>query len=339
MRTVHSIAELRDMIHEWRNQGERIALVPTMGNLHSGHIHLMAQAAQCANRVVASIFVNPMQFGVTEDFTTYPRTIAADSIALAENGVHALFAPDVSEIYPGIYPRGAAAAPALPATHRDVLVSQEAECTRKGYAVDCKALKPQQPRSRERLSAALVLPGTANTTRVEVAGLTDILCGASRPGHFVGVATVVNKFFNIVQPDIAVFGEKDYQQLLVIRRMVLDLCLPITILGVPTVREADGLAMSSRNSYLTMEQRSVAPRLYQTVRTAHEYISRGARHYAVLAEEGMQSLRDAGFTPDYFTVRQKYNLLPPEPGDSELIVLAAAWLGNTRLIDNMKIEI
>lgn len=320
MRTVHSITELRAMIHEWRNQGERIALVPTMGNLHAGHIHLMTQAAHYADRVVASIFVNPLQFGGTEDFATYPRTLAADSIALAENGVHALFAPEVSELYPGIYPRGAAAAPALPATHRDVLVSQEAGC-------------------RERPPAALVLPCTANTTRVKVAGLTDILCGASRPGHFVGVATVVNKFCNIVQPDIAVFGEKDYQQLLVIRRMVLDLCLPITILGVPTVREADGLAMSSRNGYLTAQQRLGASRLYQTLRAAHEHISGGMRDYAVLAEQCMQSLRDAGFTPDYFTVRRSHDLMPPEPGDSALVVLAAAWSGSTRLIDNIKIEI
>ncbi len=300
MRTVRTITELRGMIHVWRNKGERVAFVPTMGNLHAGHIHLMAQAAHRADRVVASIFVNPMQFGVNEDFTTYPRTLAADSTVLAENGVHALFVPEVSEIYP----RGAAAvAPALPAP------------------------------------AALVLPCTANTTRVEVTGLTDILCGASRPGHFVGVATVVNKLFNIVQPDIAVFGEKDYQQLLVIRRMVADLCMPITILGVPTVRESDGLAMSSRNGYLTAQQRSGASRLYQTLRAVHEYINGGVRDYAVLVEQGMQSLRDAGFTPDYFTVRRSHDLMPPEPGDSDLVVLAAAWSGNTRLIDNIKIEI
>ncbi len=282
MRTVRTITELRGMVHGWRTKGERIAFVPTMGNLHAGHIHLMAQAAHRADRVLASIFVNPMQFGVNEDFSTYPRTLTADSIALAENGVHALFAPEVPEIYPH---------------------------------------------------------GMKNTTRVEAVGLSDILCGASRPGHFVGVTTVVNKFFNIVQPDIAVFGEKDYQQLSVIRRMVADLCLPITILGVPTVREPDGLAMSSRNGYLTAEQRSRAPRLYQVLRTTHQNITDGARDYAMLAEQGMQSLRDAGFTPDYFTVRRSQDLMLPEPDDSELVVLAAAWLGSTRLIDNMKIEI
>ena len=299
MRTVRTVTELRSMIHVWRSKGERIALVPTMGNLHAGHIHLMAQAAHRADRVVTSIFVNPMQFGANEDFSTYPRTLAADSIALAENGVHALFSPEVSELYP----RGVAA-PALPA------------------------------------SAALVLPCAAeNTTRVEVVGLTDILCGASRPGHFVGVATVVNKLFNIVQPDIAVFGEKDYQQLLVIRRMVADLCLPITILGVPTVREPDGLAMSSRNGYLTGEQRASAPHLYQALRAAHENMMSGARDYALVAEQGMQALRDGGFSPDYFTVRRKDDLMPPEPGDSELVILAAAWLDKTRLIDNIKIEI
>lgn len=282
MRTVRTITELRGMVHGWRTKGERIAFVPTMGNLHAGHIHLMAQAAHRADRVLASIFVNPMQFGVNEDFSAYPRTLTADSIALAENGVHALFAPEVPEIYPH---------------------------------------------------------GMKNTTRVEAVGLSDILCGASRPGHFVGVATVVNKFFNIVQPDIAVFGEKDYQQLLVIRRMVADLCLPITILGVPTVREPDGLAMSSRNGYLTAEQRSRASGLYQVLRTTHQKITEGARDYAMLAEQGMQSLRDAGFTPDYFTVRRSQDLMLPELDDSELVVLAAAWLGSTRLIDNMKIEI
>lgn len=299
MRTVRTIAELRGMIHTWRSKGERIAFVPTMGNLHAGHIHLMAQAAHRADRVVASIFVNPMQFGANEDFSTYPRTLATDSIALAENGVHALFAPEVSELYPS-----GAVAPALPA------------------------------------SAALVLPCAAeNTTRIEVVGLTDILCGASRPGHFVGVATVVNKLFNIVQPDIAVFGEKDYQQLLVIGRMVADLCLPITILGVPTVREPDGLAMSSRNGYLTAQQRANAPHLYQALRAAHESMMCGARDYALVAEQGMQALRDGGFSPDYFTVRRKDDLMPPEPGDSELVILAAAWLDKTRLIDNIKIEI
>ena len=282
MRTVRTITELRGMLGTWRNNGERIAFAPTMGNLHAGHLHLMSQATHRADRVVASIFVNPMQFGDNEDFTTYPRTFSADSIALAENGVHALFVPEVSEIYPR---------------------------------------------------------GTANTTRVEVMGLTDILCGAFRPGHFVGVATVVNKFFNIIQPDVAVFGEKDYQQLRVIRRMVADLCLPITILGVPTVREPDGLAMSSRNGYLTAEQRLCAPRLYQSLRTAHEVVMGGERDYTVIEKQGMQSLCDAGFSPDYFTVRRQDDLGLPEPGDNALVILTAAWLGKTRLIDNMKIDI
>ncbi len=281
MRTARTIAELRGHINTWRSKGERIAFVPTMGNLHAGHIHLMSQAAHRADRVVASIFVNPMQFGANEDFTTYPRTLSADSIKLAENGVHALFAPEVAELYPR---------------------------------------------------------GMVHATRIEVIGLSDILCGASRPGHFTGVATVVNKFFNIVQPDIAVFGEKDYQQLLVIRRMVSDLCLPITILSVPTVREPDGLAMSSRNGYLAADQRLCAPRLYQILCAAHEHILKGERNYTLLAEQGMQLLRNAGFVPDYFTVRRKDDFLPPEPGDSQLIILAAAWLGETRLIDNIKIE-
>lgn len=282
MLIVRTIAELRGLIGKWRSEGARIALVPTMGNLHAGHIHLMAQAMQRADRVVASIFVNPMQFGPNEDFAAYPRTVAADSAVLAEHGVHALFAPVVTEIYP---------------------------------------------------------QGTVNTTRIEVAGLSDILCGASRPGHFVGMATVVNKLFNSVQPDIAIFGEKDYQQLLVIRRMVADLCMPLDIVGVPTVREADGLALSSRNGYLTAEQRTNAPRLYQTLRTAHQSIMSGVHDYPLLVEQGMQALRNGGFSPDYFTVRRQNNLMPPTPGDSELVVLAAAWLGKTRLIDNIKIDL
>lgn len=282
MLTVSTIAELRGLISKWRSEGARIAFVPTMGNLHAGHIHLMAQAMQRADRVVASIFVNPMQFGPNEDFAAYPRTFVADSTVLAEHGVHALFAPVVTEIYP---------------------------------------------------------QGAVHTTRIEVAGLSDILCGATRPGHFVGVATVVNKLFNSVQPDIAIFGEKDYQQLLVIRRMVADLCMPLDIVGVPTVREADGLALSSRNGYLTAEQRTNAPCLYQTLRTAHESIMSGVRDYPLLAEQGMQVLRNGGFSPDYFTVHRQNDLMLPAPGDSELVVLAAAWLGKTRLIDNIKIDL
>lgn len=283
MRTVRTIIELRGMISVWRSQGARVAFVPTMGNLHAGHIRLMTQAAHRADHVVASIFVNPMQFGVNEDFTTYPRTLTEDSIALAEQGVHALFAPEAAEMYP---------------------------------------------------------QGVADTTRIEVPGLSDILCGAHRPGHFTGVATVVNKLFNIVRPDVAVFGEKDYQQLRVIQRMVADLCLPVTILGVPTVREPDGLAMSSRNGYLSPEQRTRAPRLYQALGQARERIAGGERNYAAIAEEGMSALRDAGFNPDYFTVRRADDLLPPESGqDHALVVLGAAWLGKTRLIDNVKIDI
>lgn len=278
MQTVQTITEVRGRIALWRNQGQRIAFVPTMGNLHAGHMHLVRQAGQLADRVVVSIFVNPTQFGVNEDFASYPRTLAEDSLKLAENGAHLLFTPGVSEVYPR---------------------------------------------------------GIGNTTRVEVPGLSHILCGACRPGHFAGVATVVSILLNIVQPDMALFGEKDYQQLLVIRRMVADLCMPVQVLGVPTVREPDGLAMSSRNGYLSVEERARASRLYQALCEARDRIAGGETDLAVIETGAAQALTGAGFRVDYFSVRRADDLEPPAPGDRTLMILAAAWLGKARLIDNL----
>ncbi|MBK9952532.1 MAG: pantoate--beta-alanine ligase [Candidatus Competibacteraceae bacterium] len=280
MRTVHTIAELRDHVTTWRRAGERVAFVPTMGNLHRGHIHLVERARQQAPRTVASIFVNPTQFGPNEDFTGYPRTLLEDSRQLEAVGLDLLFAPAVAEIYP----------------------------------------RPLE-----------------DMTSITVPELSDILCGASRPTHFRGVATVVGKLFNMVQPDIALFGEKDWQQLRVIRRLVDDLNFPIEIVGVPTVREADGLAMSSRNGYLTPEERAIAPTLYATLTASAERLRAGERDYQRLSDEAKARLAAAGFRPDYFEIRRASDLQPPASGDENLRILAAAWLGRARLIDNLAV--
>ena len=281
MQTVHTIAHLRTAVDQWRARRERIALVPTMGNLHEGHLQLLKRACRSADKVVVSIFVNPTQFGPQEDFTAYPRTLKQDSLKLAENGAHLLFTPDVEELYP--------------------------------YGID-------------------------NSVRVEVPGLSDILCGASRPGHFTGVVTVVAKLFNALRPHVAVFGEKDYQQLLVVRRMVADLCMAVDIIGEPTVREMDGLAMSSRNGYLSAVERERAPALYQTLHWMADRVIRGM-DYEGLADQGMNILRESGFSPDYVTIRRAEDLQPPQAADSRLIILAAAWLGKTRLIDNLVVTL
>jgi len=282
MQTVRTSTALRSAVAAWRQDQERIAFVPTMGNLHAGHLELVEHAARLADRVVVSIFVNPMQFGQGEDYENYPRTLSEDSTRLAETCVSLLFAPAVEAKYPA---------------------------------------------------------GCQYVTRVEVEGLSDILCGAARPGHFVGVATVVAKLFNLVQPDVAVFGEKDYQQLLVIRRMVADLCFPIDIVGVPTVREPDGLAMSSRNSYLTADERERAPLLYRALCEAAERLQGGERDFRAIEAAGEARLRAAGFGPDYFTIRRALDLMPPGTADKELVILAAARLGQARLIDNLPVSL
>lgn len=282
MQTFTTVAQVRAAVAAWRAAGERIAFVPTMGYLHAGHVLLVQEAHRHAQRVVASIFVNPLQFGANEDFSRYPRDLDRDVAQLAGAKADGLFAPDVAEMYPH---------------------------------------------------------GMHEATKVEVPGISDVLCGAARPGHFVGVATVVAKLFNIVQPDVALFGEKDYQQLLVIRRMVEDLCVPVEVIGVPTLRESDGLAMSSRNVYLSASDRAQAPLLYAALRSIAERACAGERDYVRLEREAHMSLTQAGFRPDYIAIRRASDLSVPQAGDVRLVVLAAAWLGTTRLIDNLSLSL
>ena len=282
MNTVKTVRELRAAVARARGEGKRIGFVPTMGNLHSGHAALVTKAAQRADFVVASIFVNPLQFGAGEDLDKYPRTLAADQARLLEAGCHLLFAPTVEEMYPD---------------------------------------------------------GMTVQTRVSVPQLSEGLCGASRPGHFEGVATVVSKLFNMVQPDLAVFGEKDFQQLAVIRAMVRDLNMPIQIIGEPTVRAEDGLALSSRNGYLSPEQRAAAPALYRTLKTMAEAITKGQRDYPALIAAGQAQLVAAGFRPDYLEVRHAVTLRPAMVDDRDLVILAAAYMGTTRLIDNLYLHL
>jgi pantoate--beta-alanine ligase len=280
MEVLQRIAELRAQVRAWRHDGERVALVPTMGNLHAGHIDLVNRARRQAGRVVVSVFVNPLQFGKNEDFDRYPRTPEADAEKLRAAGTDALFLPAVAEVYP---------------------------------------------------------QGLEAQTRIEVPGISDILCGAFRPGHFSGVATVVNMLFNMVQPDVALFGEKDYQQLLVIRRMTRDLHLPVEVIGVPTVRDADGLALSSRNQYLGAEERCLAPLIYRTLQATAVQLRAGNQDFAALEEQAAEALRQAGFRPDYYRILGP-ELSLPQPGDRERVILVAAWLGQARLLDNLRVS-
>lgn len=280
MKTEVTISGLRGALRAARKAGKSIAFVPTMGNLHDGHITLVKAAKRRADIVVASIFVNPTQFGANEDFTQYPRTLAMDSTFLADAACDLLFAPDASEMYPD---------------------------------------------------------GRSQSTSVSVSGITENLCGASRPGHFTGVATVVSKLFNIVQPDMALFGEKDYQQLAVIRRLTRELCFPVEIIGVPTVRADDGLALSSRNGFLSAEERKQAPLLFQTLSNLRTAIIGGQQDYPMLAQAAQAHLAKCGFQPDYLEVLRQ-DLEKPGPEDKELVILVAAKLGKTRLIDNLAFE-
>ncbi|WP_341678291.1 pantoate--beta-alanine ligase [Niveibacterium sp. SC-1] len=257
----------------------RVAFAPTMGNLHEGHVSLMKAARQHGNVVVASIFVNRLQFGAGEDFDRYPRTFEADCERLAAAGVDHLFAPDEAELYP----------------------------------------EPQ---------SYLIQPSALHEQTLE---------GESRPGHFRGMATVVTKLFNIVQPQAALFGKKDYQQLMVIRNMVRQLALPIEIFGCDTVRADDGLALSSRNGYLSETERREAPRLYRELTRVAQAVREGARDFDLLEQAAISQLRDAGWKPDYVSVRRRSDLQEPEADEQALIVLAAARLGGTRLIDNLEI--
>ncbi|EWC40705.1 pantoate--beta-alanine ligase [Stutzerimonas stutzeri] len=282
MNIVKTIADLRAAVARARGEGKRIGFVPTMGNLHAGHIALVKKAGQRANFVVASIFVNPLQFGPNEDLDSYPRTLAADQDKLFEAGCHLLFAPSVEEMYP--------------------------------Y-------------------------GQARQTIVRVPGVSEGLCGGSRPGHFDGVSTVVSKLFNMVLPDLAVFGQKDFQQLAVIRTMVRDLNMPVQIISEPIVRAEDGLALSSRNGYLTAQERATAPALYRTLVQLKDALRGGRRDYATVAAEGLEQLRAAGLRPDYLDIRNAVDLQPVSAASSELVILAAAFLGKTRLIDNLLVDI
>ncbi|KWS19881.1 pantoate--beta-alanine ligase [Pseudomonas syringae] len=278
MNTVKTVQDLRAAVARARSEGKRIALTPTMGNLHSGHAALVTKAAQRADFVVATIFVNPLQFGPNEDLATYPRTLAADQEKLLQAGCNLLFTPSVEEMYPR---------------------------------------------------------GMADQTLVSVPHLSQGLCGASRPGHFEGVATVVSKLFNMVQPDLAIFGEKDFQQLAVIRAMVRDLNMPIQIIGEPTVRADDGLALSSRNGYLSDAQRAAAPALYQAIRQTADVISAGEQDFDALLASKKQQLEAAGFRIDYLEIRDATSLRPATADNRDVVILAAAFLGKTRLIDNL----
>ena len=281
MITVEQVARLREQLAALRATG-RVAFVPTMGNLHEGHLTLVREAKKHADHVVASIFVNPMQFGANEDLDKYPRTLAADQQALESEGVDILFFPGVDAMYP----------------------------------------KPM-----------------AQQTRVEVPNISNLYCGASRPGHFVGVATVVCKLFNMVQPDVAVFGKKDFQQLLVIRRMVADLAMPIDIVGVDTVREADGLAMSSRNQYLGEAERKIAPLLRQQLLQLAQRLREGERDAEALQQQLATELDAGGFVTDYIQIVDAESLLPISADSRKLAVLAAAQLGAARLIDNIEVDL
>ena len=282
MNVVRTVADLRAAITRARGEGKRIGFVPTMGNLHAGHIALVKKAGQRAEFVVTSIFVNPLQFGPDEDLDSYPRTLAADQQKLVEAGCHLLFAPSVEEMYPH---------------------------------------------------------GQAMQTIVRVPGVSEGLCGGSRPGHFDGVSTVVSKLFNMVLPDLAVFGQKDYQQLAVIRTMVRDLNMPMQIIGEPIVRAEDGLALSSRNGYLSADERATAPILHRTLRQLADAIRTGRRDYPALLAAGKQTLQAAGLRPDYLEIRNAQDLAQVSASSREVVILVAAFLGKTRLLDNLVVDI
>jgi pantoate--beta-alanine ligase len=284
MNTVENIKDLREQVKSWRMQGLTIAFVPTMGNLHDGHLALVKAAHKYADKVIASIFVNPMQFGLSEDIDNYPRTLAQDKKSLESVNTDLLFTPTAETIYP------------------------------KGFGVN---------------------------SYVEVPNISELHCGASRPGHFRGVATVVCKLFNLVQPDVACFGSKDYQQLQVIKTMVEDLSMPVDIIPVEIIREKSGLAMSSRNGYLTPEEIAIAPTLYQTLQWLSDELrqSQELRDYAALVMQASEKLEQAGLKTDYINLCHAKTLAPVAPNDKEIVILAAAYLGKARLIDNLPVSL
>lgn len=282
MLVLHTLAELRLELRKARNKGLRVGLVPTMGNLHEGHLRLVDRARESNSLVVASIFVNPLQFGENEDFGSYPRTLKNDSALLEARGCDIVFAPSVAEVYPD---------------------------------------------------------GLRGESTVHVPDLTMHHCGASRERHFDGVATIVSKLFNMVQPDEAVFGEKDFQQLMVIRKLVKDLCFPVEVISVATCREEDGLAKSSRNGYLDPEERKLGKYLYLVLLETKAALEEGGRDFASIRLEAITSLTEYGFKLDYFNIASVETLLPAKEGDVDIVILAAAYMGTTRLIDNIRVSL
>lgn len=282
MQIFHHIAALRDALKKERMAGKRIGFVPTMGNLHDGHIQLIRRARESNDIVVCSIFVNGLQFGQNEDLDKYPRTFQRDCERLREAHCDYVFHPDDREMYPN---------------------------------------------------------GMADQTRVICPIMTDVLCGASRPGHFEGVTTVVTKLLNIVQPDEAVFGAKDYQQLAVVRRMVADLCLPVQITAADTHREADGLAMSSRNGFLTAEERPRVSQLNQSLNWVAAELKSGRQDFARLEQEARQQIEAAGFRVDYFTISESNTLAAAAAGDRQFTILGAMFTSGARLIDNVSVTL
>lgn len=282
MLIIETLPLLRQHIRRFRMEGKRVALVPTMGNLHDGHMKLVDEAKARADVVVVSIFVNPMQFDRADDLARYPRTLQEDCEKLNRRGATLVFAPTPEEVYP---------------------------------------------------------KGMGDQTFVEVPGISSMLEGASRPGHFRGVSTVVSKLFNLVQPDIACFGEKDYQQLALIRKMVADMGYDIDIVGVPTVRAKDGLALSSRNGYLTSDQRKIAPGLSKVMNAMAEKLRAGERDLEKMLAVAAQELSEKGFRPDDLQIRDADTLLPLTGNSQRAVILMAAWLGQARLIDNQTVEL
>ncbi|HBC5775471.1 TPA: pantoate--beta-alanine ligase [Escherichia coli] len=282
MLIIETLPLLRQQIRRLRMEGKRVALVPTMGNLHDGHMKLVDEAKARADVVVVSIFVNPMQFDRPEDLARYPRTLQEDCEKLNKRKVDLVFAPSVKEIYPN---------------------------------------------------------GTETHTYVDVPGLSTMLEGASRPGHFRGVSTIVSKLFNLVQPDIACFGEKDFQQLALIRKMVADMGFDIEIVGVPIMRTKDGLALSSRNGYLTAEQRKIAPGLYKVLSSIADKLQAGERDLDEIITIAGQELNEKGFRADDIQIRDADTLLEVSENSKRAVILVAAWLGDARLIDNKIVEL
>jgi pantoate--beta-alanine ligase len=277
-----SLPSLHAALEGQRGTGRTIGLVPTMGNLHAGHVSLVTAAKNRCDFVVATVFVNPLQFGPNEDFARYPRTLPADMAALAEAGCDAVFTPAVSDIYP--------------------------------------------------------IPLEAQTT-ISVPVLSTLYCGKTRPGHFDGVCTVVCKFFNMVRPDVAFFGLKDFQQFFIIRRMVNDLQMPVRLVGMPTIREASGLAMSSRNNYLSIDEKARAAVIYATLQQAADNIRNGNSDFPSMEAQATERMRHAGLRPDYFQIADSQTLLPPSAATREVVLLAAAYAGSTRLIDNFVVQL